>query len=69
MRVRYEPFKNDESYWIDERIIHRDGYQLGVIGCDESCETCDGSTNNDCVFCVDDKLNNFGECVDECDAN
>jgi len=66
MRVQYDASGQKEIYPNKFRVMYRDGYQLGYIGCYSDCETCKGAGANDCIFCKDNKINEFGACVTQC---
>jgi hypothetical protein len=52
------------------RNVYRTNIQIGVIGCDSTCKTCDGPLNTDCVTCEKPKKftkqqnSNDHKCVD-----
>jgi len=46
--------------------------EIGVIGCDPTCKTCNGTTNTDCTSCSVDTPYAYlykGRCVSKCEAD
>lgn len=66
-RRQYDPASQLPLAWTAYRTIYRDGFVLGKIGCDPSCQTCIGPDSQSCVFCTNQDYVNFnGSCLVDC---
>ena len=63
---------SDNTYTMWSIINSRSNFQIGIVGCSASCQTCDGNTSYNCTTCYSNATINYlynGQCVSACGSD